>query len=66
MPDYRNDLVEFDAELMDERDKCYVVQIDGETYFPPKSISEWRATTSDGVVGVISVPTWWALKEELA
>jgi hypothetical protein len=66
LPNYRNELVKIDCDLMDETEKAWlIVDSEGEEYWVPKSISEWHPD-ADQVSGEIEVPTWWAEKEGLA
>ena len=55
----------FDCELKDETDKAYLVVIDDEDYWVPKSICTLDLS-SNKVDGELNVQTWWAEKEHLA
>lgn len=65
MPDYDDDLVEFQCELKNETDKAWIVIIDGDDCVVPKSIGEW-APESNQVDGWITMPTWKAKEFGLA
>lgn len=67
MPNYSKELISFDCECKNETDKAWLVVIDEEDYWVPKSIGEYTPRNSDDAAdGEIEVPTWWAEKEGLA
>lgn len=62
---YDKEPVMFDCEIKDETDKAWLVVIDEEEYWIPKSISQMERQGRE-VDDVIEVPTWWAKKKGLA
>lgn len=66
MARYDNYIEQFDAELMSSTDRAWLFVIEEKEVWVPKSIGEWTPSTTDGVVGVVEVPTWFAVKNQLA
>lgn len=66
MPNYRNEPVEFECELKNETDKAYLVVIDSDEVWIPKSLGTFTHDSFESVVGTIEVPTWFSEKEGLA
>ena len=62
MPYYRNEPVSFDCEIKDETDKAWLLVIDGEEHWIPKSIVHLD-NHGKSVDDVVNMPTWKA--EEL-
>lgn len=65
MANYRNETVTFDAELMEETERAWLFNIDGDELWVPKSLGEWHEAKNK-VDGEIEVPTWWAERNNLA
>lgn len=51
---------DFECEVKHETDKAWLMLINDEEYWIPKSVSEYDEET-----GKITVDTWWAKKNEL-
>ena len=63
MPNYRDECVEFDCELVNETERSWIVEIDGMEYPVPKSLSVWTPAHYEAIDGIIELPQWKA--EEL-
>lgn len=66
MPDYNDEKVEFDCELVNETERSWIVEIDDEQYPIPKSLSVWTPAHYEAVDGIIEMPTWKAKELGLA
>lgn len=66
MSDYDDDMVEFDCELKSSTDMAYLVVIDEDDFWVPKSVGHFTPRSPDKVYGLIEVPTWWAKDNALA
>lgn len=65
MANYREDTVDLDCELKNETEKAWLVVIDDEEIWFPKSRCEWHAQ-KNGIDSYITIPMWLAKKHELA
>jgi hypothetical protein len=65
MGKYDREIVTVDCELKHQTEKAWLVVIEGEEFWCPKSIGEFTATSADGVVGELEAPTWWVEKENI-
>lgn len=65
MPQYDKEPEMFDVEVKDETEKAWLLVIDGEEKWVPKSIGQLEHH-GESVDDVLVVPNWWAVKEGLA
>lgn len=57
-------LGEIACQIVDESEKAYLVDINGDHVWVPKSVSEWHPSQNK-VDGTLEVQQWWAEKEGL-
>ncbi len=62
MPNYRDEKVTYDAELVNETEKAWLFEIDNKKHWIPKSIGEWNPSR-DRVSGTVDLPNWFVEKE---
>ena len=65
MPKYDQETCTIDCELKDETERAWLVIIDDDTYWIPKSIGDWNPTSLDEVSGEMTLPQWFIDKEEI-
>lgn len=56
------EMVDIDCEIVDETDRAYLVAIDDNEFWVPKSLSEWEEK-SNKIDGTLTVARWFAEKE---
>lgn len=60
MPKREKEVIDFDCDVQHETEKAWLMLINDEEHWIPKSVSQYDAET-----GKITVEKWWAKKEGL-
>lgn len=63
MPTYDQETYTIDCDLKEETERAWLVVIEDDTYWIPKSIGEWNPTSPDKVSGEMTLPEWFIDKE---